>query len=548
LELREYWFIVRKWWWLLLACTLLGAGTAFVVSKSIDPTYEASTLLMIGGSIDVVNPTTGELLTSEKLAQTYAELLQTRPVVQTTMISLGLAEEPEITVSLVRNTQLLRLTVADTVPERAAATADELARQLIQQSPSAPERDEQQYREFVDEQLGQLQADISSLSQTILDRRDTLSSEELARLQQTLEDRRSNYSALLAYTRSSSTNFIRVIETAEIPEDPSSPKVLQNTLLAAIVGLMLAAGVAFLIEYLDDSVKSLADIETVLGLPSLGAVFDVQRKDGVEPATIARTHPDAGETEAYRILDLNLRYSLPADSPDRVFMITSVGPSEGKSTTASNLAAVMAGAGQRVILVDADLRRPTQHRFHDLFNEKGLSSLLVGEETDVEAVLRTTELPSLRLLTAGPIPPNAAVLLASERMKSLLKELAEISDTVIVDSPPLFAAADASVLAGFVSGSILVVEAGRTKAVACTQAAEDLQRLGSRFLGVVLNRHDAPRGSYYGGYYGYGYYGGYKYGTGKAPASRWDSVRGWLTRRLPGRRSHKSSAHRPTQA
>lgn len=235
MEIREYWFIIRKWWWLLAACTVLAAGAAFVVSRSIDPTYEASTLLMIGGGIDTVNPTTGELQTSEKLAQTYAELLQTRPVVLATMNSLGLQEEPEVTVTIVRNTQLLRLTVSDTAPERAAATANELASQLILQSPSAPERDEQQYREFVQQQLDELQADIASLSQTILDRRDSISSDELDRLQQALNDRRANYSSLLSYTAASSTNYIRIIEAAEIPDEPSSPRILQNTLLAAIV-------------------------------------------------------------------------------------------------------------------------------------------------------------------------------------------------------------------------------------------------------------------------------------------------------------------------
>ncbi len=552
MELREYWFIIRKWWWLLVACTLLAAGASFVVLRSIDPTYEASTLLMIGGSIELTDPTTGELQTSEKLAQTYAQLLKTRPIIQATMQTLGLAEEPEFVVSLVSNTQLLRLTVSDTLPARGAATANELANQLILQSPSAPEREERQYREFVQQQLTELQADIAALSNTIVERQENLSPEEQERLQGVLEARRTNYSALLSYLRSSSTNYIQVIEPAVIPTEPARPRVLTSTLLAAIVGLMIAAGVAFLIEYLDDSVKTQADIEQSLGLPALGTVYNIRSRDGIVPESIARVRPDASETEAYRIVDLNLRYSLPADAADRVFLVTSVGPGEGKSTTAANLAAVMAESGQKVILVDADMRRPTLHTAHGLYNERGLSSILVGEVADATSVIRETDLPTLSLLTAGPIPPNAAVLLASDRMKSLLAELAAAHDVLILDSPPIFAAADASILSGIVTGSILVAESGRTKALACAQAAEDLQRLGGRFLGVVLNRYDTPGGAYgsYGGYYGYGSYGYRHYGAAEEPpASRLRTAWKWLqhrARRVPWL-SRDSSSIKPEE-
>jgi non-specific protein-tyrosine kinase len=271
-ELKEYWIIARKWWWLLVLCTLLGGSAAYLVSRQMTPTYEASTLMMVGSSLDVVNPTTGEIQTSEKLAQTYAQLVKTRPILDATIAALNLPKSPSVTVSLVSNTQLMRITVADSIPQRAAATANELANQLIEQSPSGTQREEQAYREFVTAQLAELEGEIASLTEAITSAQTVGDGNEAARLQSELTLRRDNYSSLLTYIKGSSTNQIRVIEDAQVPISPSGPKVLQNTLLAAVVGLMLAAGGAFLIEYLDDSIKGQLDLEQSLGLPTLGTI------------------------------------------------------------------------------------------------------------------------------------------------------------------------------------------------------------------------------------------------------------------------------------
>jgi capsular exopolysaccharide synthesis family protein len=179
----------------------------------------------------------------------------------------------------------------------------------------------------------------------------------------------------------------------------------------------------------------------------------------------------------------------------------------------AKLAAVMAGAGRRVIIVDADLRRPSQHRFHDLRNEVGLSSLLVGEVSDPKEVLRRTALDWLQILTAGPIPPNPAALFGSDRTKNLIEELAQHCDVVMIDCPPVFAAADASILAGIATRTLLVAESGKTKSAVLLQAAEDLQRVGKHFMGVIVNLVGDPRKGAYGGHYGYQYYPRYAYGA-----------------------------------
>ena len=245
MELREYLHIALKWWWLFVLCTLLGGGAAFLVSSNMTPVYEASTLLMIGGGVDVVNPTTGELQTSEKLAQTYAELLKTRPVLEAVQAALGLPEKPEVQVALVRSTQLLRITASDTDPARAAATADALAEELILQSPSAPQRQEQQYRQFVDQQLSELQAEIDALTLAIEQARGAGLTDTASAYQEELNARRATYSSMLGFLSSSATNFIRVVEPAEVPEEPTTPKTMQNTLLAAVVGAILPAAQPF---------------------------------------------------------------------------------------------------------------------------------------------------------------------------------------------------------------------------------------------------------------------------------------------------------------
>lgn len=507
MELREYYNIIRKWWWLLVLCTALGAGSSYLFSRRMERTWEASTLLMIGGSLDVVNPTTGELQTSEKLAQTYAELVKTDTILATTMTSLNLPRLPreKVTVALIRNTQLMRITVADSDPRRAAATADELARQLILQSPSGPQRQEQVYREFVGGQLEELQREIASLSDAVIQARDADDQATVQNLQKALSERRTQLSALLVYLKDSSINYIRVIEPAKVPTVPSKPKVAQNTLLAGVVGLMLAGGAAFLIEYLDDSLKDPGQVEQVLGSATLGVIAQIS-SNGATPEHIALEQPKSPYAEAYRMLRTNLRYAVPASKGKPVFEVTSIGPSEGKTTTVCNLGVVTAQSGQRTILVDADLRRPKLHKIMDLANEVGLTSLLVGEVNEVEQALQQSAVENLRILTSGPIPPNPAELLDSPRMREIIAQLGEIADVIFMDTPPLLAVTDASVLAPVATGTILVAEVGRTRLDGCAQAVEMIRKVGGNLIGIVLNRLDLSRRGYYYDNYYYRYY------------------------------------------
>ena len=506
MELREYWAIVRRWWWLLLVCMVLGAGIAYVVSINTEPTYEASALLMIGGSLEQVDPTTGDMQTSQRLAQTYAELVKTRTILDAVVGELGLPRRPSVTVTIPSNTQMLRITVADSVPSRAAAAANELGRQLVLQSPSAPEKQEQAYREYVHQQIAELQGEMDALSRAIVaEKEESGDPDRIKRLEEELNARRTAWSTLLNYLKGSSINEVRVFEEAVPPTTPTKPKVMQNTMLAAVVGLMLAGGAAFLIEYLDDSVRDQRDVTDVLGLPMLGVVGQMSEEQRL-PTLLAVKESRSPLAEAFRMVRTNLSYALPAQDGARRYLVTSAGPTEGKSTVTANLAAVMGQAGQQVILVDADLRRPTLYKAFGVTSKPGLTSYLAGMVASVEDVLYDTEVEGVRLLPCGPLPPNAAELLNSGRMEQLLVELDERCDVVLLDSPPLLAVADAAILACMVSGVILVLEAGVTKIEGAAAALDVLNKAGAKVLGAVLNNVRLRRRGYGSDYYYYYYY------------------------------------------
>jgi non-specific protein-tyrosine kinase len=210
--------------------------------------------------------------------------------------------------------------------------------------------------------------------------------------------------------------------------------------------------------------------------------------------------PKAPGAEAYRVLRANLRFAA-LDRPLRTVTVVSPEPAEGKSTTAANLAAAMAQTGQQVILVDADLRRPTLHQMFGVSNHVGLTTALLDTEADFTHHVQRTALPNLALLTSGPLPPNPSELLSSSRMSALLHEMGTQADVVILDSAPVLAVADAAVLAHLSDGTLLVIDATRTRRGTAQRAAAQLQRTGAHVLGVVLNRV-ARSESAYDRYYG----------------------------------------------
>jgi len=305
----------------------------------------------------------------------------------------------------------------------------------------------------------------------------------------------------------------RPMEKAAPPMSPIRPQKAQQVGLAMLMGLMLGIGFAFLQEFLDDRVNTSDDVQRVTALATLGTVPTIA--DEVSPLLIGQ---DAFSpvTESYRSLRTSVQFS-SIDRKIHLLGVTSAHPGEGKSVTSANLAIAMSLQGKRVLLVDADLRRPTVHRLFDVEAEPGLTSVLAGE-LSLEEAIHATAIEGLRILTAGPLPPNPPELLNSQVMLDLMEEMKEAADVIIFDTPPVIPVTDAQVLGTHLDGMILVVEAGQARKAAVKHAREMLDRTRVRILGVVLNKIDQSSKGYYQHYY----YKGrtYSRGEGYGPPGR----------------------------
>jgi non-specific protein-tyrosine kinase len=401
----------------------------------------------------------------------------------------------------------LTISAQDADPARAAAIANALAEQLIAASPAIQGR-QAEFQASIDADLQATQAQIDATQVKVealtgLTDRTPAQDAERDTLEGRLATLRATYATLASFSSGNASNLLSIIEPAVGSPSPISPKPLLNTLVAAVLGLLIAAGVIFIAEYLDDGVKDPDDVQEVAGLSTLGTI--ARMKGGKDRSEIYRLaailYPRSGVAEAYRTLRTNVEFA-SVDAPIRALLVTSSIPGEGKTVTAANLAVVFAQAGRRVILVDADLRKPGVHRVFDLPNAHGLTSLLRSDEVSLDAIAQTTEQENLRIVTTGPLPPNPAELMSSQRMRTVLDRLKTGGDLVIFDSPPLQAVTDSAILSSLVDGTLFVIDAGHSRRRAVRPARESLARAGANVLGAVLNRIPKGAQSEYTAYYG----------------------------------------------
>jgi len=301
-------------------------------------------------------------------------------------------------------------------------------------------------------------------------------------------------------------NNVFVVDAATLPGGPSSPRLARALLIACSLGLAAGLGAALLLDHLDDTLHSPEEVERLLGYATLGIVPKVEA--GTVEAELA--DPRSHTAEAYRSLCTALQLSTDSGLP-KTLLVTSAGPTEGKSTTALTVARHFAKVGLKVLLIDADLRRPSLHSKLNLENSSGLSTYLTGA-AEPPQLLRKTDVPNLAFMSSGPLPPNAADLLASSRLLSLLSVGLEVFDLILVDSPPVMGLADAPLLSSAVSATIFVVGAGQVRKKLVRAAIGRLQFSRASLIGTVITRFDAR--STYGYGYGYGYGAGYGYGYG----------------------------------
>ena len=286
MEFKRYVIPLLRWWWLLLAATLIAALSSYLATLQQPPIYQTLTTLMIGQVIADPNPTSGEFNLSQQLAENYAEIANREPVRIATREALGLRQLPDYRATALPNGQFIEIVVTDTSPERAQAVANELANQLIARSPTGNQSDELERLDFIQDQLDNLQLQITSTEDEILQLREALGEMDSARqiadtqfqinaLEAKLSDLQTIYSDLLANTQSGAINTISVIETAYLPVNPIGPNKTLIILLSAVVGLSLAIGAAYVLDYLDDTVKSPEDVERLTKAPIIGHLTEL---------------------------------------------------------------------------------------------------------------------------------------------------------------------------------------------------------------------------------------------------------------------------------
>ncbi|MGQ0668922.1 MAG: polysaccharide biosynthesis tyrosine autokinase [Actinomycetota bacterium] len=504
-DLREYLGILRHRKWTVVLATALVVGSALAFSLRQTPIYVSETRVL-------VRPSTS----SPGFAPPLVNLETERALVDSAIVAtiarddLNLQQSPgslldDLDVSVEANTEILAIRYSDPDPLRAQSLASAFAQAYIsfrlEQAQEQFEAQSAGIQKRIDDSEdrlaaleGQIDAATSPARQNELAaERDSLIA-RLGVLQQELENLRT-----AAEVQGGGGE---IVQPADLPSAPSSPNHVRSGALALAVGVALGVGVAFLRERLDQRLRGRPDLEEQLAAPVLATVPKVKGwSKSSRTELVSASDPRSGPAEAYRTLRTNLQF-IARGGDFRILSVTSPSLGEGKTTSVANLAVALAQTGKKVIAVSCDLRKPRLHRFFDLENTKGVTTTLVGE-TSLHLAIQRPGLDSLRVLASGPVPPNPAELLASEEMDELLESLRASADFVIIDTPPLLAVADALVLAPKSDGVIIIADSGTTTRGAVAHTREQLQQVGAKIVGGVLNNFDPQRGKYYANYYGY---------------------------------------------
>lgn len=532
MEIENYLLPLRRWWWLLVLATTLAAVSSFLATVRQAPIYQARSTLIVGQALYDPNPTTNAFILSQELASNYADIANREPLRVATMQALGLRSLPSYIAQAVPNGQFLEIVVNDTIPERAAAVANELANQLILLGPTSVQGEDPDRNEFVNEQLNTLEVQIEETQAQIEELQQELGNlvsasqiadaqNQLNALQNKLTTMQTIYADLLSSTQSGASNTLSIIERATVPRRPIGPNKPLIVALAAAVGFALATVAAYVLDYLDTTVKTSKDIEKLTGAPIIGYLseLDIEQSGKLYVAENPR-HPIV---EEYRNLRTNLEFS-GVDRPLKTIFVSSADTGDGKTSVAANLAVIMAQAEKKVILLDADMRRPNVHNFFGLPNDIGLSDVFRGK-LELDQAMRDWNDGKVSIITAGDPPPNPAELLGSKKMIEILEHLKSQADVVVIDGPP-FIVADAAVLAARVDGILAVIWIGHTQAPALRSMVEQIKRAGGRIVGVALNRLPLKSFRYYTGNRYYARY--YQEETTAREKSRIASLRGLI--------------------
>ncbi|HWV24617.1 MAG TPA: polysaccharide biosynthesis tyrosine autokinase [Thermomicrobiales bacterium] len=517
LDLRQLMRIGRRWWWVLILLPVVAASSAYIASDRQTPLYSASAVLRI-------NPPASSGLdqsafnVSQNLGETYRSLITFTPVLDRVVKKLDLPYDSDelrskTTASTVTNTQLVRVSVSDTDPDRAALIANTIASEFVAYNAEEVSNQIQTQLSDVNSQITDTEGKLATVDAEITQLNVPANSNDAstqarisdlrvqqAQLQARLDTLRQQSTSIASDAMSSQVQ-ISIPEPAKPPTTPYAPQTKRSALLGAFVGLLLGAGVVALLEFLDNSVNGETDFAEMTGSTLLTAipVLPRLRPGSAQVYTVAQ--PQSSAAEAVRLLRTNLEFAA-AVRPVQKLAISSAGPGEGKSTVTANLGVVMAQAGFKTVIIDADLRRPTQHKLFGIPNERGLTRLLTHPNEDWQSEAMRVAVPGLMLIPSGPIPPNPADLLSLDTLSTLLDRISVDADVILLDTPPILAVSDALVVSLKADGMLLLARSGHTRNDSLRSAAASLHQGGIRLIGIILNQKSEKEP---GGYYYYGY-------------------------------------------
>ncbi len=466
----------------------------------------ATVTILIDSSLIAGGGNSSSLLISQQLELTYGKMISERPILEAATTKLGVSMDLDelakhIKVDSVAGTQLLRVRVEDEDASQAMLLANAIAETFIAQVRA-------QLVEPYSVRLTSLQKQIDDLSASIENTQTEIKTHttenvkaqtELVSLESVQADNRNDYRSLqqdyegMRLTAVQAANTVVITQPAREPDAPKQSQMLYIA-LAVMIGALIGFGIAFLLEYMNDTIRTPEDVSRLLGLGTLGTISHLARKD---ERLIVDAQPRSPAAEAFRILSTNIRFS-GLDKPLQTLLVTSPQPMEGKSLVVANLSYAVAHSEKRVVAVDADLRVPSLHTIFGVAQNEGLTgSLLKG---NIDGNLQSAGFEGLMVLPCGELPPNPTEAVGSMRMRQLLEELTHKADLVLLDCPPVLIVADTLNLASAVDGVLLVIRAGKTRAKVAREAVESLRKVGARIIGVVLNDVPGHRNNYYSQY------------------------------------------------
>lgn len=460
MELTDYWKVLRAHWISVIAITVLGGIVAFGWTQTQTKVYsaDASGIISVGVNKDLGTAMAGESY-SKSRAKSYLDVAKSRSVAETVIKDLQLqATSPEqliprISAQNPQDTATLKFTAQASSPEGARDLAEAWVR-------------------AVGKQVAELEKGSNSSETSIVS--------------------------------------FRSLDAAQLPTTPTSPNTRLALVIGVVAGLLLAIGYALLRNIFDRRVRSAAQLESETGVAVIGTIPFHNNFDGANRMVLSRggndlenkNHQDYAVAEAMRELRTNLQF-MDVDEPPRIIVVTSALPGEGKTTVVANLAQTIAASGQRVVVVDGDLRRPTVAKTFGLLTNVGLTDVLIGRATLNDVLQPWGESGDLFVLGAGSVPPNPSELLGSNVMHALLEDIAKHA-IVLVDAPPLLPVTDAAILTARTDGALVVSRAGKTTYDQLKRALQNLERVKGRPLGLIIN--GVSRKSSKGEDYGYQYY------------------------------------------